>query len=66
MWAVTGESVPVYRGPGETAFAGTLALDGSIILRVTRTGEDSTVGQIIKIDFERWAKVVKQSGATLD
>jgi Zn2+/Cd2+-exporting ATPase len=47
--AVTGESVPRYLRPGETALAGTLALDGSVVLRVTRTGEDSTVGRIIKI-----------------
>ncbi len=47
--AVTGESVPVYRSTGEHAFASALALDGSVVLRVTRTGEDSTVGQIIKI-----------------
>jgi Cd2+/Zn2+-exporting ATPase len=47
--AVTGESVPRYLRPGETALAGTLALDGSVVLRVTRTGEDSTVGRIIRI-----------------
>ena len=47
--AVTGESVPVYRKPGETVFGSTLALDGSVVLRVTKTGEDSTVGRIIKI-----------------
>jgi Cd2+/Zn2+-exporting ATPase len=47
--AVTGESVPVYRKPGDAVFGSTLALDGSVVMRVTRTGEDSTVGQIIKI-----------------
>jgi Zn2+/Cd2+-exporting ATPase len=47
--AVTGESVPVYRQPGEPVFAGTLAVDGSVIVGVRRTGEDSTVGQIIRI-----------------
>jgi cation transport ATPase len=47
--AVTGESVPVYRKPGETVFGSTLALDGSVAMRVTKTGEDSTVGRIIKI-----------------
>jgi Cd2+/Zn2+-exporting ATPase len=47
--AVTGESVPVYRRAGEPVFAGTLAVDGSLIVAVRRTGEDSTVGQIIKI-----------------
>ena len=47
--AVTGESVPVYRKPGETVFGSTLALDGSVVMRVTKTGEDSTVGRIIRI-----------------
>ena len=47
--AVTGESVPVYRTQGEIVFGSTLALDGSVVLRVTKTGEDSTVGQIIKL-----------------
>jgi Cd2+/Zn2+-exporting ATPase len=47
--AVTGESVPVYRQVGETVWAGSLALDSAITIRVTRAGQDSTVGQIIKI-----------------
>jgi Cd2+/Zn2+-exporting ATPase len=47
--AVTGESVPVYRKQAETVYAGTTATDGSLIIRVARTGEDSTVGQIVKI-----------------
>src|SRR5882672_934226 len=47
--AVTGESVPVYRQIGETVWAGSLALDSAITIRVTRAGQDSTVGQIIKI-----------------
>lgn len=46
---VTGESVPVYHQTGDAVYGSTLALDGSIIMRVTRTGEDSAVGQIIKI-----------------
>jgi cation transport ATPase len=47
--AVTGESVPVYKEVGDVAFAGSLALDSAITVRVTKAGEDSTVGQIIKI-----------------
>jgi Cd2+/Zn2+-exporting ATPase len=47
--AVTGESVPVYRREGDVVFGSTLALDGSVVMRVTKTGEDSTVGRIIKI-----------------
>lgn len=47
--AITGESVPAFRKTGDPVFAASLALDGSIVMRVTRTGEDSTVGQIIRI-----------------
>ena len=47
--AVTGEAVPVYRKQGDTVFGSTLALDGSVVMRVTKTGEDSTVGRIVKI-----------------
>ncbi len=47
--AVTGESVPVHRKSGDPVFASTLAIDGSIVMRVTKTGEDSTIGQIIRI-----------------
>src|SRR5688500_6971797 len=47
--AVTGESVPVFRDAGQPAYAGSLAVDGSLTIRLTRVGEDSTVGQIIKI-----------------
>src|SRR5438128_6454458 len=47
--AVTGESVPVYREVGESVWAGSLTLDSAITIRVTRAGQDSTVGQIIRI-----------------
>ena len=47
--AVTGESVPVFRDAGQPAYAGSHAVDGSLTIRLTRVGEDSTVGQIIKI-----------------
>jgi Cd2+/Zn2+-exporting ATPase len=47
--AVTGESVPVYRKDADTVYAGTMNLDGSLVVRVQRTGEDSTVGRIVKI-----------------
>jgi Cd2+/Zn2+-exporting ATPase len=33
--AVTGEAVPVYRKQGETVFGSTLALDGSVVMRIT-------------------------------
>ncbi|MFQ3680164.1 MAG: heavy metal translocating P-type ATPase, partial [Pseudanabaenaceae cyanobacterium] len=43
---LTGEAVPVTRGPGEAVVGGTLALNGALTIRVTRVGEQTTLGQI--------------------
>jgi len=44
--AITGESLPVDREPGETVFAGTQNLTGVIEVEVTRAGEDTTIGRV--------------------
>lgn len=49
---VTGESIPVPRGPGEPAVAGSIATDGALRLRVTRAGEDSTLARIAALVAE--------------
>lgn len=41
---VTGESVPVTRGPGEAAVAGSINADGEV--RVTRAATDNTIARI--------------------
>ncbi|HEV7466168.1 MAG TPA: heavy metal translocating P-type ATPase, partial [Candidatus Dormibacteraeota bacterium] len=46
--AVTGESMPVSRGPGGEVFAGTVLQSGSLRVRATRTGRDTAVGRIIQ------------------
>lgn len=46
---LTGESMPVYKGPGNDLAAGTLNIDGYIKLAVSRTGEDSTIGRIVEL-----------------
>ncbi|MHB0695165.1 P-type ATPase, partial [Roseomonas mucosa] len=46
---VTGESIPVPRGPGEPVVAGSIATDGALRLRVTRAGEDSTLARIASL-----------------
>ena len=46
---ITGESVPVEKGTGDDAFAGTLNGDGLIELRVTRIAADSTVSRMIRL-----------------
>jgi Ca2+-transporting ATPase len=43
---LTGESVPVDRGSGEEALSGTLAVRGTAVLEVTRTGAGSAMGRL--------------------
>ena len=54
--AVTGESIPVDRGPGETVFSGTMNLSGPLEVRATAVGEDATVGKIIAVVRDAQAK----------
>ena len=46
---VTGESVPVARGPGEPVVAGSINADGVLQVRVTRTAADNTVARIVRL-----------------
>lgn len=43
---ITGESVPAEKTAGLDVFAGTVNLTGAIEVRVTRAGEDTTLGQV--------------------
>ncbi len=44
--AITGESAPASRGPGDPAYAGTLATGGALVVTVARTGESTALGRI--------------------
>ncbi|MGP3698664.1 heavy metal translocating P-type ATPase [Rhodobacter sp. NSM] len=46
---VTGESIPVDRGPGEAVFAGAVATDAAFRIRATRAAGDSTIARIIRL-----------------
>lgn len=46
---VTGESVPVEKGPGDEVFAGTVNLTGAVEVTVARTFADNTLSQIIHL-----------------
>ncbi|MCF7708737.1 MAG: cation-translocating P-type ATPase [Verrucomicrobia bacterium] len=43
---ITGESLPVDKKPGDEVFAGTQNLTGVLEVRVSRAGEDTTLGRV--------------------
>ena len=47
--AVTGESVPRPRAPGDAVFAGSINAEAALRVRVTRTAEDNTIARIIRL-----------------
>ncbi|MBV9567100.1 MAG: cadmium-translocating P-type ATPase [Hyphomicrobiales bacterium] len=47
--SITGESVPVEVEPGGTVFAGSINLQGRLVVEVTRTGEETTLGRVVAL-----------------
>ncbi|MDI9469357.1 MAG: heavy metal translocating P-type ATPase [Bacillota bacterium] len=47
--AITGESLPVDKLPGDTVIGGTMNTHGQLRVRVTRLGEDSTLAGILRL-----------------
>ncbi len=47
--AVTGESMPVEKGPGDELYAGTVNRDGSVRARVERAASDSALARIVRL-----------------
>ncbi|MBI3925004.1 MAG: cadmium-translocating P-type ATPase [Armatimonadetes bacterium] len=47
--AVTGESVPVERGPDDSIYCGTLNGNGRLVCRVTRPAQDSTLARVVRL-----------------
>ena len=46
---ITGESIPVLKQLGDVVIAGTVNQSGAISIEVTRTGDDTTLAQIIAL-----------------
>lgn len=49
---ITGESLPVDKGPGDEVFAGTVNGDGSLAIEVTRRAKDTTLSRIVQMVAE--------------
>jgi Cd2+/Zn2+-exporting ATPase len=43
---ITGESLPVDKGVGDEVYSGTTSLTGSMDIRVTKAGKDTTLGRV--------------------
>ncbi len=50
--SLTGEPLAVVRTVGARVSAGTIALDGALVVHVTATGNDSAVGRIAQIVYQ--------------
>ncbi|MFN2213319.1 MAG: heavy metal translocating P-type ATPase [Anaerolineales bacterium] len=53
---ITGESMPIEAGPGTHVFAATLASQGSLRVRATQVGSESTYGKVIQLVEEAEAQ----------
>jgi len=49
---VTGESMPVARGPGDTVIGGTLNGSGSLVVKAENVGRDSMLSRIVQMVAE--------------
>jgi Cu+-exporting ATPase len=46
---ITGESLPVEKGPGDQVIGATINTTGSFLFRATRVGRDTTLAQIVRL-----------------
>lgn len=47
--AITGESMPIDKLPGDKVFVGPLNQLGTLEVKVTKVGEDTTLANVVKL-----------------
>ena len=53
---ITGEAIPVDKGPGDPVYAGTVSGHGALVVRVTQPAGDSTLARVVRLVEEAQAQ----------